>query len=69
MYLEFHDVSTGWSAHQARPNILGVFVQFAHISWVLIVIHHLQTEKQTVWGKKTMLQSGFRQIVEIIPQD
>lgn len=42
MYLELHDVSTGRRSHQTRAHILGMFVQYAHISWVLIVVHHLQ---------------------------
>lgn len=53
MYLEFHDVSTGRSSHQACPDILGMFVQCAHVSRVLVVIHHLQT------GNKTQKDSDF----------
>lgn len=40
-YLQFHDISTGWSTHQPCPHILGLFVQGTNISWILIVIHHL----------------------------
>lgn len=46
MYLELHDISTGRCSHQTRPHILGMFVQNAHISWVLIVVHHLQAESK-----------------------
>lgn len=46
MYLELHDISTGRRSNQTRAHILGLLVQYAHISWVLIVIHHLQAKTQ-----------------------
>lgn len=64
MYLEFHDISTGRSSHQASPDILGMFVQCAHVSRVLIVIHHLQTgnkhRKTQIWGELQILFYGAR---------
>lgn len=45
-YLQFHDVPAGWSANQASPNVLGVLVQRANVSRVLIVIYHLERKGQ-----------------------
>lgn len=59
MYLEFHDIPTGRSSHQACPDILGMFVQCAHVSRVLIVINHLQTgnkhKKTQILGQEIIL--------------
>lgn len=51
MYLELHDISTGWCPNQTRAHILGMLVQHAHVSWVLIVIHHLQAKTQRTCGQ------------------
>lgn len=56
MYLELHDISTCRRSNQARAHILGVLVQYAHISWVLVVIHHLQAKTQRTFGKTLLVR-------------
>lgn len=46
LYLQLHDITTGWRSYQTRAHILGMLVQYAHISGVLVVIHHLQANTQ-----------------------
>lgn len=72
MYLELHDISTGRRSNQTRAHILGLLVQYAHISWVLIVIHHLQAKTQNtqhLWAnsgasstEQTWIQQSFQGI-------
>lgn len=62
-YLQFHDVTTGRSPHQASPHILCLLVQGTDVPGILVVIYHL---KGKIQGKtETILEEPRERILLI----